>query len=75
MKIKQQIKKPTNCVRLETFTVIKIHVVVFWVMTPSSDVVGYQCSGGQHCFHLQGEDNIKPQKLTMMLYTCRNSCI
>jgi hypothetical protein len=32
-----------------------IQVVVFWVMTPCSDVVGYQRFGGPCCLHLQGE--------------------
>jgi hypothetical protein len=27
-----------------------------WVVTPCSDVVGYQRFGGQFCLHLQGED-------------------
>jgi len=36
--------------------VIKIQVVVFWVVTPCSDVVGYQCSGGPSCLQLQGEE-------------------
>jgi hypothetical protein len=29
--------------------VIKIEVVVFWIVTPCSDVVGHQHSGG--CYH------------------------
>jgi hypothetical protein len=36
-------------------TWIEIRVVVFWIMTPCSDVVGYQRFGGLHCLHLQGE--------------------
>jgi hypothetical protein len=34
---------------------MKIQVVVFWVLTPCTDVVGYQCFGGPHCFHIPGE--------------------
>jgi hypothetical protein len=40
--------------RLEIFTVMKTHVV-FWVVTPYSDVVGYQYFRGPCCLHLQGE--------------------
>jgi len=29
---------------------IKIHVLVFWIMTLCSDVVGYQCFGGSCYF-------------------------
>jgi len=32
-------------VRLEIFTVMRIHVVVFRIVTPCSDVVGYQPFG------------------------------
>jgi len=32
--------------RLDIFTVVKMQVAVFWVMTLYSDVVGYQCLGG-----------------------------
>jgi len=35
-----------NVVKLQVFTVMKIHVVVFWVVTPCNDVVGYQHFGG-----------------------------
>jgi hypothetical protein len=35
--------------------VIKIHVVVFWVVTPSNVGVGYQRFGGCCRLHLQGE--------------------
>jgi len=35
------------------FKVIKIQVAVLWVMTPSSDVVGYQRFGEPCCLHLQ----------------------
>jgi len=38
-------------VTLETFTVMKIHIMVFWVMTWSIDVVGYVCFGGS-CYSI-----------------------
>jgi hypothetical protein len=38
--------------RLVIFMAMKIHVVVFWVMTLCSDVVGYQFFGGPCCLHL-----------------------
>jgi len=38
---------------------------VFWVVTPCSAVVGYQCFGGPGYLHLQGEDEgILPQSYT-----------
>jgi len=39
--------------RLEIFTVLKIHVVVFWVVISCSDVVGYKHFGGVCYLHLQ----------------------
>jgi len=33
--------------------------IVFWVVTPCSDVVGYQRYGGPCCLHLQGEVTIQ----------------
>jgi hypothetical protein len=39
----------------EVFTLMKIEIVVFWVVTPRNDVVRYQCIGGPCCLHLQGE--------------------
>jgi hypothetical protein len=36
--------------------VVKIHVEVFWVVAPSSVVVGYQHFAGPCSHHLQGED-------------------
>jgi hypothetical protein len=34
------------------FTAVKIQVEVFWVVTPCSVVVGYQCFRGPCCLHL-----------------------
>jgi len=31
-------------------------IEVFWVVTPCSDVVGYQRFRDPYCLHLQGED-------------------
>jgi len=42
--------------RLDIFTVVKMQVAVFWVMTLYSDVVGYQCLGGPCCLHLHLDD-------------------
>jgi hypothetical protein len=39
-------------VRLEIFTAVKIQVVVVWVITPCSAVVGYQHFRGSCCLHL-----------------------
>jgi len=36
---------PCRWIVFEIFTATKIQVVVFWVMTPCSDVVGYQRFG------------------------------
>jgi hypothetical protein len=32
---------------------IKIIIVIFWIVTLSNDVVGYQYFGGPHLLHLQ----------------------
>jgi len=37
------------------FMMVKVQVEVFWVVTPSSVAVGYQCFGGLCCLHLQYE--------------------
>jgi len=37
------------------FTAVIFDVEVFWVMTPCSVVVGYQCFRGLCCLHLQGD--------------------
>jgi hypothetical protein len=34
--------------------VVKIHVKVFWVVTPCSVVAGYRRFRGPYCLHLQG---------------------
>jgi hypothetical protein len=50
-------KTESTVARFEVFTVTKIRVEVFWVMTPCSDVVGYRRFGGPYCLYLQGEVN------------------
>jgi hypothetical protein len=37
---------------------IEIQVVIFWVVTPCTDVVAYQGFGGAWCLHFQGEKKI-----------------
>jgi len=37
--------------------VVKIQVEVFWVVTPCSAVLGYQCFGGPCCLHLHSITN------------------
>jgi len=37
--------------------VVRIQAKIFWVVTPCSIVVGYQCFGGLFCLHLKGEVN------------------
>jgi hypothetical protein len=36
---------------IKVFMAVKIHIMV-WVMTPCSDVVGYQCFWGLCCLHI-----------------------
>jgi len=51
--------------RFEVFTVVKIQVEFFWIVTPCSYVVGYRRFGGPCCL-LQDEWNvgIPPQGVT-----------
>jgi hypothetical protein len=42
--------------RLEVFMAVNIQIKVFWIVTPCSDVVGYQRFGGSCCLHVQGEE-------------------
>jgi len=39
-----------------SFMAVMFQVEVFWVVTPCSDVAGYQRFRGPCCIHLQGED-------------------
>jgi hypothetical protein len=47
--------KVLDSATFEVFTAMNIQVVVFWVVTPCSDVIGYQRFGGPCCLHRQGE--------------------
>jgi len=46
---------PWVTARCEVCTAMKIHIVVFWVVTPCRDEVGYQRFGGPYSLYLQGE--------------------
>jgi hypothetical protein len=37
----------------EAFTAMSIQVLVFWIVTPCGDVLGYQRFGGPSCLLLQ----------------------
>jgi hypothetical protein len=39
----------------EAFMAVMFHVKIFWVLTPGSVMVGYQCFRGPRCLHFQGE--------------------
>jgi hypothetical protein len=39
---------------LITLNILTILIVIFWVMKPCNDVVGYRCFRGSCCLHLQG---------------------
>jgi hypothetical protein len=52
------------CARFEVFTVEKIQVEVFWVVTPCSVVVGYQRFRVPCCLHLN------PENLSRGLLSC-----
>jgi hypothetical protein len=53
----------TSNTSFEVFKVVKIQVEVLWVVTPCSDVVGYQRFEGPCCLHLQGEDGDEDRHL------------
>jgi len=36
---------------------MKIHILVFWIVTSCSDIVGFHGFGGLCCLHLQGEES------------------
>jgi hypothetical protein len=38
---------------------LQVHVAVFWVVTPCSDMAGYKCFRRQCCFHHHGVKNQK----------------
>jgi hypothetical protein len=47
-------------VKFNVFAVMKIQVAVFWVVTPCSNVLGYQHFGVPCSFNLQGEVQMCP---------------
>jgi hypothetical protein len=51
--------------RFEVFMAGKIHVEVFWAVTPCGVVAGYQHFGGHCCLHLQGEDGNRKHGMVM----------
>jgi hypothetical protein len=60
--------------RSEVFTAIKTQIVVFWILTPCSDLIGYRRFGGLCYLHLQTEylnnyENMKPREGEMYRYT------
>jgi hypothetical protein len=52
-------------VSFEVFTVVRIQVDVFWVVTPCSVAVGYQRFRGPSCLHLQGGEGMDLSVLGM----------
>jgi hypothetical protein len=42
--------------RFEFSTAMKDQVEVFWIVTPCSDVVGYQRLGGSYCLQIHSKD-------------------
>jgi len=50
--------------------VIKIEVMVLWVVTQCSDVVGHQCFGGLYSLHLHTEDggNMALRNIEILLH-------
>jgi len=50
--------------RLEVLTAINTQVVVLWVVTPCSYVVGYQRFGEPLCLHLHGDVKLEAEWLS-----------
>jgi len=46
-----------TCLIFRCHSSVCLQVDAFWVVTSSSDVVGYQHYGGPCCFHVQNEVN------------------
>jgi hypothetical protein len=63
-------------VRLEVFTVMKIQFVVFWVVTPFSDMVRYQCFRGLYCHCALKIEASWPSKTLVSYYStwCHEDC-
>jgi hypothetical protein len=56
--------------RCEILTAVETQVEVFWVVTPSSVVVGYQCSRGLYWLHLDNPKDID-LKISLASYLIR----
>jgi len=55
--VSKHVRKTTNSfARYEVLSVMKIHVVVIWIITPCSVVLGQQLFGVPCCLYLQAED-------------------
>jgi hypothetical protein len=52
----------------------RFYAVVFWVMTPYSDMVGYQCFRGPCCFHLKGKVEAARFSKTLLSYHVTTWC-
>jgi len=66
-------------VRLEVFTAMKYHVVVFWVVPPCRYMVGYQHFGGSCClYRMDGQFGFLSYLLTLIMpkwiYYTKNYC-
>jgi hypothetical protein len=48
--------------------------VVFWVMTPCSDVVGYLSFGGPCCLHLQSEGSGVCTEIQVVVFCAMTPC-
>jgi len=55
--------------RFGIFTVMKIHVVVFWVVMPCGDIIGYRRFGRPSCLHLQGGKVLRNDGILPLRYT------
>jgi hypothetical protein len=51
---------------------LRIEVEVFWVMTPCSAVVAYQCFRGPCCLHLQGKEDGSSMGLSIFVSLPQN---
>jgi hypothetical protein len=49
-----RLEKYKNVKSVFLFTAEKIHIAIFWIMTSSCLVVGYERCEGIYCFYLQG---------------------
>jgi hypothetical protein len=52
---------------------VTIHFEVFWVVTPCSVVVAYQCFEGTYCLHLQDEEQMEAARSSESLVSYHNT--